>query len=82
MKYLRQIHSKETDIPEPSIDTRWARIKAKSPQEAVIKQLHPTKLGPGTFYIWIALDAPENKWSNGQPFCVHRFEVKIGPQNN
>ena len=74
MRYLRQIHKN----PMSELTGKWAKVKAASHKEAVLKGLRPARLGTGTYYFWIAQDIPENKHENGRPYCVHRFQVEIG----
>ena len=72
-KFLRQIAAREN---EP-MGTRWARIKAESPQEAALKKLDLKKIGTGTVYIRIGPDEPDRKWPNGLPMWIHQYEVDI-----
>jgi len=54
----------------------WARIKADTPEEAVIK-VGEHWCGHGRQVVNIAVDSPKNKHPNSAPFKIHRFEIDV-----
>jgi hypothetical protein len=54
----------------------WGRVTASSLEAAVIA-IGGHYCGHGRQVVNIAEDSPKNKWPNGAPFKIHRFEIDV-----